>query len=387
MSFTAKGGSSPSLQKAPVVSTTSSLVNHFPLREPLKTPAQFSKRHSPRASSVIADTPGTWAPRSRTMTPGSRIRSTPMVTERPFTNTAPVGVRMLDGGVERVAPPLPKGSAGGRFSSTVRFQEIRLPSMHGGFSRRSTRLKPIYSQRWVAIPPPQEIVSERTTAAPLMTTPLAQEWEDSSRNIRFPVTQRLPGYLLMGNRMTPKCRKDLEQEELLQSQHLGLHPAPELYFGRGFSSEQRAVRLRRLNVEPNNALVRAEPVQTGAPSRPITTAIPANEPIIEDTSEHSGTGDMQADDTSVPLAGDLHSARAEAPRLDMDHETTLMSTPVGSQHVPTGWEGTALDPSTSARSFKTENGADTAVDDSNAHAVPREDDSDVEKEDQADAAD
>ena len=40
--------------------------------------------------------------------------------------------------------------------------------------------------------------------------------------------------LLVGNQMTPRNRHNMEQEALLQFARLGLAPAPELYFGRGF---------------------------------------------------------------------------------------------------------------------------------------------------------
>lgn len=278
-----------------------------------------------------------------------------------MTASTPIGVRMVDGATERAAPPLPKGSSGSRFSSTMRFQPVRLPTVPlSSTFRRGVRLQPIYSQRWLAIPPAEDELRNLSHTAPLTTSQFASSW-DSQQLEMVPVRQ--PGYLLVGQRMTPHSRRDMMQEELLHSERLGLAPAPELYFGRGFAGEPKSVRLRRLRVDTRqrqHASGTARPTSTAQMQEPIPEA------PVDDENEESRAGDLETD------AGDAEDGRAEdaaendaAEGTEADagndedddegNESAQSSaTAAGPDAVsatdisvaPTGWEGTVLDPST-----------------------------------------
>lgn len=151
----------------------------------------------------------------------------------------------------------------------------------------------------------------------------------------------------------------------LQSQHLGLHPAPELYFGRGFSSEQRAVRLRRLKVEPHNVLIRTPTSRTTISSRPVTTAVPSNEPISEDiVAEQSAEMVVEESETTASVndtsavMGTGNPATTDDNGTDPEGLSVDMADCSATAREPTGWDGTTLDPTTTGSTpFMVESGS------------------------------
>lgn len=271
-------------------------------------------------------------------------------------STAPAGIRMADGRVEAMPPPLPDGAMGGRFSSTTSFRPVSHAAMRNQYSRRGTRLQPIYSQRYVAIPPEEDAAMLGTgqQMSGVAMTVLDKSRANTSRflgpaaaaSIGVPPPrngQPSMNVLLVGNQMTPRNRHNMEQEELLQFARLGLAPAPELYFGRGFGTEAKSIRLRQLQHKPSD--------------RPGTSSLETLPPV--DTSLAVTATNIEAIDSSDPIAEEpaAEVSEDEAPPTSPAAEPEPEPTPAEEKAVENegatsepepepdmgGWAGTVLD--------------------------------------------
>mmetsp|Transcript_12821 Transcript_12821/g.38485 ORF Transcript_12821/g.38485 Transcript_12821/m.38485 type:complete len:377 (-) Transcript_12821:282-1412(-) len=341
--------------------------NTFPYREPRRLSRQSPTRGRPRDGGTV--------------TSFEPVQPLPAAAVVKRARTLPAALNVTTGMLSEEAPPLPLGSMGGRFSASTRFAEIRLPTVAGGrpdISRRGARLQSVCSQRWVPVAPPsvRHLGGGAVEGAPLappsvsLTTGLfPQSWQDShagGRDAAHARAGRSPGYMLIGHQMTPKSRRDMQLEELLQYDRLGLSPAPTLYFGRGFSNEPRSVRIRKLQRDteaaralgdaqspppPQPRIVMPEPgVDFGAfggpdsplPSpSPVPDRLPAISPEAGPAEEAEGGAAEDDDETKAMEGADDAGDSAEAVPTATPPSPTVAADPSG----PTGWEGTALDPS------------------------------------------
>lgn len=255
--------------------------------------------------------------------------------KRPFppivlTRRQPTGLRMMDGTVLLDPPSLPKGSSGGRFSSTSHFKQIKLPSIYSpyGMGLRGTRAQSISTGRYVVVPPmPDEAMAE-VPPRPLTVdvrgdASLTRRWDEEVTSLnraqllkaqaRVHAPHRAKkSYMLCGNTVLLQSRRDMEEQELLRLEKLGLRPAPELYFGRGFGNEPRSVRLRQLQraMSPT-AAAEAESAAAEAGSAPPVAlneepepAPPVRLPQAEDTGSAAAADDAAAPgDAAEALSG------------------------------------------------------------------------------------
>eukprot|EP00040_Diaphanoeca_grandis_P023934 m.130871 g.130871 ORF g.130871 m.130871 type:complete len:512 (-) comp29507_c0_seq1:92-1627(-) len=253
----------------------------------------------------------------------------------------PSGIRMLDGRIETVPPPLPDGSVGGRFSSTINFRAVNHPAMRGTRSRRSTRLQPIYSQRWVAVPPdPEELLhfNPNTSVVPLTFVNKSKSfetaWSDQSNLYTPQVSQS--SYLMIGQRITPRSKRNMEQEELQQFQKLGLKPAPELFFGRGFGTEPKTVRVRSLSQQLTATQVDTLKITHDSVEEEI---VEEDERINEEAPTHNDNEDAVPQDDYIDAHPELDYVDDE--EEERDHPNELSS-------GLAGWEGTVMESSMNA---------------------------------------
>lgn len=302
-----------------------------------------------------AKTSSTWTGQSSRVANGSQPRHFINQDFDYSLSTAPAGIRMADGRVEAMPPPLPDGAMGGRFSSTTSFRPVSHAAMRNQYSRRGTRLQPIYSQRYVAIPP-EEDASMRgggQQMSGVAMTVLDKSKVNSSRHLGPAAAasigvppprngQPSMNVLLVGNQMTPRNRHNMEQEELLQFARLGLAPAPELYFGRGFGTEAKSIRLRQLQHKPSD--------------RPGTSSLETLPPV--DNSLAEPAVEIEVINSSDPIAEEP-SLEDDAPPTSPapEPEPAKADEEVVEEEVPSpvpepqpdmgGWAGTVLDEPTS----------------------------------------
>eukprot|EP00035_Acanthoeca_spectabilis_P025728 m.459636 g.459636 ORF g.459636 m.459636 type:complete len:370 (-) comp21795_c0_seq1:94-1203(-) len=317
----------------------------FPYREPRRVPT--------RQARIVRETREASLP-ARPAGPSKEFKRA---------HTMPAALSLRTGQVAPEAPPLPKGAVGGRFSATTRFTQVRLPTVVGGrfdISRRGARLQPVCSQRWVPMPPSPANNHFRSPTSPnepsfnVTTGLFPQTWDGASLPLRDTVhsyNQRTPKYMLVGQQMAPKSRRDMQLEELLQYDQLGLSPAPALYFGRGFSSEPRSVRIRKLQkdtAEARELASRHSP--EGEHTSPPDVIVPEVERVntpMETLSRGSSLEPLSPFAVVPCVVDEGEAAPPEAPPESEPPAEIKEDDEVAEQHEAaiTGWEGTALDPS------------------------------------------
>jgi hypothetical protein len=142
----------------------------------------------------------------------------------------------------------------------------------------------------------------------------------------------------------------MEEQELIKLERNGLVPAPELYFGRGFGSEPKAVRLRQLRKRaagiggPDDGDAAADPAEGGA-----NGANGADGAIAE--GEEGGTADDGAKDDAETAAaaaavGAAAIASAASAAADQGAEAEggeAGAAGAGADAKGSGWEGTEME--------------------------------------------
>ena len=208
-----------------------------------------------------------------------------------------------------------------------------------------------------------------------------RSWRDGPLSLRDTVHSRArpPGYMLVGQRVTPRSRRDMQLEELLRFEKLGLSPAPALFFGRGFAIEPRSIRLRALQRDPTTAADTAPDgvISTTATSAPADAGPHVEDEAVEGEEDADTVASRDGDDTGMAdgQQESTHPTEDQDPEPDaglvhedgnVDGDATTSATPVMVAPIAmpsvgqldqddraavsglSGWKGTALDPSASS---------------------------------------
>eukprot|EP00039_Didymoeca_costata_P020903 m.342813 g.342813 ORF g.342813 m.342813 type:complete len:424 (-) comp21857_c0_seq1:118-1389(-) len=262
---------------------------------------------------------------------------------------------------------------GGSFSARTRFKAIPLP--HGPLSSlprnatsgRGVRLQPICKERFMVVPPTD--IHEQQEDGMMDPNPFhesnnmlgvtlefgaigtqqvdfndSRELEDPLRVETLTVTDvsHKPNYIMLGNKAMAHNRKQMEEEEIIRLQNLGLEPAPELYFGRGMNNQPKSVRLRHLRNRP-------------IPDTSMLEIPQAQEEEEKPPHEHEQEAKPEEDDGAEEVMEENKDEQQQEPDTKTEDKTEPQ------EPQPQGWEGTVMDSNAPTADATTENNDEKEV--------------------------